>query len=113
MHEMSLAVGVRCIVEDAARAQGFSRVKAVVLEIGDLSSVQTEALCFCLEVVLRGTLAEGAEICVETVPGAGYCMQCAKTVTIGQRYDACPECGSYQVQATGGTEMRVRELEVD
>jgi hydrogenase nickel incorporation protein HypA/HybF len=113
MHEMSLAEGVRGIVEDAARAQGFSRVKAVVLEIGDLSSVQTDALCFCLEVVLRDTLAEGAEICVETVPGAGYCKQCARTVTIGQRYDACPECGSYQVQATSGMEMRVRELEVD
>ena len=113
MHEMSLAEGVRGIVEDAARTQGFVRVKAVVLEIGELSSVQTDALTFCLEVVLRDTLAEGAEIRVEAVPGAGYCMQCEKTVVIGQRYDACPECGSYQVHATGGTEMRVKELEVD
>jgi hydrogenase nickel incorporation protein HypA/HybF len=39
-------------------------------------------------------------------------MQCAETVPISALYDPCPKCGSYQVQATGGTEMRVKELEV-
>jgi hydrogenase nickel incorporation protein HypA/HybF len=27
-------------------------------------------------------------------------------------FGACPQCGSHQMQVTGGTEMRVRELEV-
>lgn len=113
MHEMSLAEGVRSIVEDAARAQGFGKVKAVVLEIGELSSVEVDALRFCLEAVLRDTVAEGARIDVETVPGKGWCLQCATEVPVHQRYDACPKCGGYQVQPTGGTEMRVKELEVD
>ncbi|MCG7980654.1 MAG: hydrogenase maturation nickel metallochaperone HypA, partial [Candidatus Thiodiazotropha endolucinida] len=29
------------------------------------------------------------------------------------RYEACPECGSYQLQVTGGDEMRIKELEVE
>jgi len=113
MHEMSLAEGVRGIVEDAARAQGFRRVRVVVLEIGELSSVEVDALRFCLEAVLHDTVAEGARIEVDAVPGTGWCMQCERSVAVRQRYDACPHCGSYQVQPTGGTEMRVKELEVD
>jgi hydrogenase nickel incorporation protein HypA/HybF len=28
-------------------------------------------------------------------------------------FGACPQCGGYQMQATGGTEMRVKEIEID
>lgn len=113
MHEMSLAEGIRGIVEDAARDQGFTRVKAVVLEIGALSSVEVEALRFCFEVVMQGSVGEGAQLQIETVPGAGWCLPCGKTVDISAQYDPCPECGSYQVQVTAGTEMRVLALDVD
>ena len=44
MHEMSLAEGVVQIIEDAAREQGFSKVKTVFLEIGWLSSVEPDAM---------------------------------------------------------------------
>lgn len=110
MHEMSLAEGIRSIVEDAAREHRAGRVDKVVLEIGELAAVEVEALRFCLDVVLKDSVADGAGVDIETVPGTGWCMQCAATVPIAQRYDACPQCGSYQVQPTGGTEMRVKEL---
>ncbi|THF65335.1 hydrogenase maturation nickel metallochaperone HypA [Pseudothauera rhizosphaerae] len=113
MHEMSLAEGVRGIVEDAARAHPGRKIAAVVLEIGALAAVEVEALTFCLDVVLRGSVAEGARVDVETTPGTGWCMQCAANVPIAALYDACPHCGSYQVQPTGGTEMRVKALELE
>ena len=43
MHEMSLAEGIRQIVEDAGRSQGFGKVKIVVLEIGEQLSLQVKA----------------------------------------------------------------------
>ncbi len=113
MHEMSLAEGIRGIVEQAAADGGFARVKSVVLEIGALSTVEVEALRFCFDAVMRDTVAAGAAMEVIGVPGAGWCMQCSETVPIAALYDPCPKCGSYQVQATAGTEMRVRELEVE
>ena len=113
MHEMSLAEGILQIVEDTAAQQGFKRVTEVRLEIGALSGVEVEALSFCMDVVLKGSVAEGARVEMERVPGRGYCMGCGETVTIEALYDACPKCGSYQVQATGGTEMRVKDLLVE
>jgi hydrogenase nickel incorporation protein HypA/HybF len=113
MHEMSLAEGILQIVEDTAAQQGFARVAEVRLEIGALSGVEVEALNFCLDVVLKGSVAEDARVVMEKLPGQGYCLNCGKTVAIQALYDACPECGGYQVQVTGGTEMRVKDLLVE
>ena len=113
MHEMSLAEGVLQLMEEAAANQGFARVKAVWLEIGQLSAVEVEAMRFCFDAVTRGSLADGAALNIIELPGQGWCLQCAATVAISERFGACPQCGSYQVQPTGGTEMRVKELEVE
>jgi hydrogenase nickel incorporation protein HypA/HybF len=80
MHEMSLAEGVLQLVEDTARRESARRVKLVVLEIGRLSSVEPEAICFCFEAVTHGSIAQGAALEIVHVPGAGWCMPCAETV---------------------------------
>ena len=113
MHEMSLAESILQLMEDASADQGFGQVKAVWLEIGQLASVEVEALRFCFDAVTRGSLADGARLEIIEVPGHGLCMQCAATVPMGEHFAACPQCGSHRVQVTGGTEMRVKELEVD
>lgn len=113
MHEMSLAEGILQIVEDAAAQQGFQRVTEITLEIGALSGVEVEALSFCMDVVLKGGVADGARVVLDRQPGQGYCLGCGQQVEIAALYDACPRCGSYQVQATGGTEMRVKDLLVE
>ncbi len=112
MHEMSLAEGVLQLIEDAARAQEFSRVTTVWLEIGQLSGVEVEAMKFCFDAVVRDSVAEGARLEIVATPGIGWCMQCSQTVPMQEVFGECPQCGSHQMQVTGGTEMRVKELEV-
>ncbi len=113
MHEMSICEGIVQTLEDAAKAQNFTRVRTVWLEIGDLAGVEIPALEFGWEVVSRHTLAEGAKLEIIPVPAQAYCLGCANTVPIKQRYDACPECGSYHLQVVAGEELRIKELEVD
>lgn len=113
MHEMSLAQSVVKIVEEAAAGAGHGRVTAVWVEIGALSSVEPEALRFCFDAVAKDGVADGARFEIVPVPGAGWCMHCSRTVSIGALYDACPDCGRHQVQPTAGTGMRVREIEVE
>jgi hydrogenase nickel incorporation protein HypA/HybF len=112
MHEMSLAEGVLQLIEDSARQQEFSKVNAVWLEIGQLSGVEVEAMKFCFDAVTRGSVAQGARLEIIALPGTGWCMACAKTVAMAEVFGECPDCGGYQLQVTGGTEMRVKELEV-
>src|SRR5262245_52814601 len=80
VHEMSLALGVMQIVEDAARSQGFGQVLSVRLEIGQLAAVEPEALRFCFDAVARDTVAQGATLEILETPGSGWCAQCDATV---------------------------------
>ncbi len=113
MHEMSLCEGVLQVLQKEAQNQSFTRVKKVRLEIGELSSVEVEAMRFCFDVVMKDSLADGAILDIISVPGQAWCMQCAETVNVKQRFDECPNCGSYQLQVTGGDEMKIKELEVE
>lgn len=113
MHEMSIAEGIIQVLEEQAKAQNYQRVKTVWLEIGPLAMIETDALTFCFDAVTRGSLAEGAKLNIINIEGEAFCLQCLKTVAVQKRYDACPECGSYQLQITQGDEMRIKELEVE
>lgn len=112
MHEMALCEGVLKILEEEAVRQRFERVKAVRLEIGQLSHVEPEAMRFCFEAVTRGTLADGASLEILRPAGGAWCMDCSQAVTIASRADACPECHGYRLQVTGGEDMKIKELEV-
>lgn len=113
MHEMSLAEGVREIVEETARANGARRVSVVRLEIGRLSQVEVDAMRFAFDVVQRGSVAEGARLDIVETDGTAWCMRCAAPVVIGQRGDPCPVCQTYQLQVTGGDRMRVMDIEIE
>ncbi|MFA9461595.1 hydrogenase maturation nickel metallochaperone HypA [Thiohalorhabdus methylotrophus] len=113
MHEMALCESILDILQEQAKAQRFSRVRTVRLEVGALSCVESEALRFNFEVVTRGSLAEGAGLELIEVAGEAWCLVCAQPVTVGGLLDACPLCGSHQTQVTGGDTLQIKELEVD
>ncbi|PHS70722.1 MAG: hydrogenase maturation nickel metallochaperone HypA [Methylophaga sp.] len=113
MHEMSLCEGILQIIETEAQQQQFTEVKQIILDIGVLSGVEISALKFAFDVVMRGSIAEKASLKINEITAQAWCMQCAKTITIKQRYDACPDCDSYQLQVSSGDEMKIKELEVN
>ncbi|WP_027583444.1 hydrogenase maturation nickel metallochaperone HypA [Bradyrhizobium sp. Ai1a-2] len=113
MHEMALCQGIIEIVEEEARRRSFSKVRTVCLEIGALSHAAPEAMKFCFEAAAAQTIADGAVLEIEKLPGLAWCMACSRSVEIGQRAEPCPCCGSYQLHVTAGEEMRVKQLEVD
>jgi len=113
MHEMSLAESVLQIIEDAASKQGFKRVKTVWLEIGQLACVEKEAMRFCFDAAMSGSIADQARLEIVETAGRGQCVKCQHEVPVAALYEPCPDCGSYEVRITGGNEMRVKELEVE
>jgi hydrogenase nickel incorporation protein HypA/HybF len=113
MHELSLCESILQILEEESRRQAFSRVKRVRLEIGRLSGADPEAMRFGFDVVCRGSLAEGAELEILRLPGLAWCLPCGHQVEVEQRFDACPHCGSYQLQVVGGDQMQIKDLEVE
>lgn len=112
MHEMSLAGGILKVIDDAAARDPFARVQRLTLEAGALAGVEVRALRFALQAIAPGTRLEGAEIVIDEPPGQAWCLRCSSSVSIGSRTDPCPQCGSHQLQPTGGTELKVLDLVV-
>ena len=112
MHEMSLCEGIRDIIESQARAHSFDAVKRVRLEIGQFSGVEKPAREFAFDVVMRGSVAEGAALEMIDLPGRAMCYDCVKEVEISDRLAPCPDCGGGRLMPTAGDEMRIKDLEV-
>lgn len=109
MHELSIMQSVIKICEE--NAQG-NRVKAVTLEVGELSGIIPDALEFCFESCTKGTLLEGAKLVIERIAPKVRCKGCGADFSISAYYDSCPKCGSFDLEVMFGEELRVKELEV-
>lgn len=110
MHEMSLLLHVREILEEHAVSQHFSKVTRVTLEIGKLSFVEPEALRFGFEVVMKGSLAENAGLIITELDGIGFCGQCQREVKMLTLYAPCDYCGNPIVKVIQGSEMKIKDL---
>jgi hydrogenase nickel incorporation protein HypA/HybF len=113
MHEVSLIESVVAMIEVERRKHEFSRVRLIRLRVGALGHAEPEALRFCFDAVTRGTVADGARLDIDIVPGEGWCSGCFRTVPLEERFAACPLCGNAPVLMTTGDELRVAELEVE
>ncbi len=69
MHELSIAAALLETIDEEQRVHGFDRVLRVRLRIGRYSNVVPEALRFGFEALAAGTVAEGAVLDFEEVPG--------------------------------------------
>ncbi|WED23331.1 hydrogenase maturation nickel metallochaperone HypA [Vibrio sp. JC009] len=109
---MSLCESLVQVIEEQASAHGYNKVKAVFLEIGAFSGIETDAMSFCFDVVCRGTIADGAKLEIKELPGQAWCFDCGKEVSVNNRLDPCPICNGFSLQTKGGDEMKIKELEV-
>lgn len=112
MHELSLCENIREIIQEQAVQDGFAQVNRVWLEVGALSCVEPEALRFGFDVVMRGSVAEGATLEITTPPAQARCLACHQTSLVTQRYEPCPLCGAAEMQVTQGDALKISKLEV-
>ena len=106
-----------CAVLDAIREQAlgdhFSRVHRVSVAVGALCNVEVEALAFCFDIVMQGTIADGAVLDIVSVPGTGWCQRCQSTFPVLSLIAPCPSCGIWEVALSGGDQFTITALEVE
>ena len=103
MHEMSLAEGIREVIEDQARKHAFERVRRLRLEIGRFAGVEKEALAFAFDVVMRGSPAEGAMLEMIDLPGRALCYDCGELVELADRLDPSITLSDTRILLLGAT----------
>ena len=114
MHELSVTQGVLDIALEAARDAGATRITAIDLVVGDLSSVVDDSVQFYFDFLSKGTPAEGALLRFQRRPAQATCRDCGHVFTAQVPLTLhCPACGGPHLSVSGGREFRVESIEVD
>ncbi len=113
MHELSLCRTMLDMINEHVSNRNCRRVKKVVLEIGQLATVDEAALRFGFDVICKGTIAEQAILEMMTVEAQARCDHCQKTVKLQHYYDACENCGHFSLSVLQGDELRIKWIEVE
>jgi hydrogenase nickel incorporation protein HypA/HybF len=113
MHEMGIAQNILEIAVEAASKEGATRITRIDLVAGELRGIVPMQLTFCFGIVARDTIASGAYLNVEEVPVTAHCEDCQADFTVEEYQYLCPKCGSPRIKVTGGTELRVKDIEIE
>ena len=110
MHELAIADSIVAI---ASRHASGRRVTRVDVTVGHLRQVVPDSLRFAFELMTNGTALDGAELVIEEVPARTECRACGATGVLVRFPASCGECGSLDVELTGGDELLVDSLELE
>jgi hydrogenase nickel incorporation protein HypA/HybF len=113
MHELALSQSIVDLLVECARKEGVHAVTRVVLEVGVAAGVEPDALRFCFDIVAADTLAQGAELAIETITLQARCRNCACEFEPAGLVSSCPRCGSYAPHLLRGRELRVKSFDAE
>jgi hydrogenase nickel incorporation protein HypA/HybF len=113
VHELSIAQSILSIVEKYVPEADRELVRSVKVRVGTQAGIVIDSLTFSFEAITFGSPLAAAKLDVEVVPFSIRCRACGIASTPADGLLLCPACGSGDTEVTGGTEMRVVELELD
>ncbi|MEG1585885.1 MAG: hydrogenase maturation nickel metallochaperone HypA [Bacteroidales bacterium] len=113
MHELSIALSIVDLAEAESRRHQAKRVTEMEIEVGRLAGVDTEALSFVLESVIRQTPLEGCKILIRSIEGKYQCRDCMHEYPAPDLFSPCPACGSVNRELLNGKELKLKSLIID
>ena len=113
MHELGLTKNIIDLVAKEAEKSGFTRTLEIRMKLGEYSDVVPEYIVDLFPLASKGTVAEGAELLFERVPGRFQCRGCGYEGTVDRKKACCPACGGTALTMTAGREFFVDSLKVE
>ena len=113
MHEMAITEQMLSTALRHAHAAGAARVTRLNVVVGELSSVVDDSVQFYWDFVAKGTIAEGAQLHFERIPGRLACGDCGTEFPMAEFSGLCPACQGPQVSVVAGTEFELQSIEVE
>jgi len=112
MHEMGVVSKIVKIAERHAKQNKARKVKKLVLQIGQLSSVIPDAVRLCWPICIEDTLLAGSALEIEVMPANGVCKQCGDIYNLVEHEFKCPKCQGEKWEMRTGRELFIKEIAV-
>jgi len=110
---MAIARNIINIAVAAAEKEGAKRITKVNVVAGELRGIVPAQLTFYFGLMAQNTIASGAYLGLEITPIVGKCNKCAEAFIVKDYRYVCPECQGKDIQTLSGTELRVKDIEVE
>ncbi len=105
MHELSVCMALLEQVQKIARQHNATRVERIELKIGPLSGVEIPLLEHAYPLAAAGTVAEDAQLLIESMPVRVRCTQCHAESEVPSNRLVCDACGDFRTRMISGDEM--------
>ena len=112
MHELSVCQALVSQVASVARENNANRVAQITLGIGPLSGIEPFLLEQAYLMARAGTVAERAELIVQTIPVRVRCEQCGAESNVLPNRLLCGACGDWHTRLTSGDECMLMSVEL-
>lgn len=113
MHELSITEQILKQSLQAAREKNASRIREIRLVMGPFCGLVPECIQMYLDVLAKGTEAEGAVIKARILPLKVLCRDCGRESEITRTNIRCPYCGGIRLKKLSGSEFMIESLEAD
>ena len=113
MHELGIVFYIIRDVKQAAEENGVSKVSAVVMDIGEVSTIVPEYLTDCWRWAAdKEEMLKGCELKINIIPAVTHCDGCGKDYPTVAHGRTCPLCGSEETWLLRGNEVEIKAIEV-
>jgi hydrogenase nickel incorporation protein HypA/HybF len=112
MHELSVCQGMLGQVEAIARSRQASGVSRIRVRVGPLSGVEPLLLQQAFPLARAGTVAEHAELVIESLPVRVHCETCGSDSDAAPSRLLCGACGDWHTRLVSGDELLLASVEL-
>jgi hydrogenase nickel incorporation protein HypA/HybF len=113
MHELSVCQGMLRQVDAIAAEHRAHAVTGITVRIGPLSGVEPDLLAQAFPIASAGTVADGAELLIETLPVRVHCQTCGEETEAAVNRLLCGSCGDFHTRLVSGDELLLASVELE
>lgn len=113
MHELSVTVELLHTVLTEAYRRRVQSVTKVTVVVGDLTGIDPRYLRYYFSVLSRETVAENAELVIESQATYFYCQHCGRVFPGVRDFFGCPDCGKQGLLLKEGMDLYLESMEVE
>jgi len=110
MHELAVCQQLLLQVDQIAKEKNARLVESITLRLGPLSGVEAHLLTQAFPLASAGSIAEDAELIIESLPIRVRCQTCGAETDALPNKLVCGACGDYHTQLISGDEMLLASL---
>jgi len=112
MHELSVIIEVVKAVELIVIENQITEVDAIVLQVGEISTMIPRYLEECYPAAIDGTMFEKTRLQIEIIKATAQCNRCHQVFDLVPFEGKCPDCQVKDWTLISGREFIIKEIVV-